>query len=39
MYPFFYKMAAEHGDHTLISPEEYDLWRDRDFPNEGLSVD
>ncbi len=33
MYPTTYSMAVRSGVGNLVSPEEYDLWNDREFPD------
>lgn len=37
IYPVLYPMWLEQGATDLISPEEYDRWKDREFPGESLS--
>ncbi len=33
MYPTTYSMAVRNGAGHLVSPEEYDVWNDREFPD------
>ncbi|MGH9343910.1 MAG: DUF6904 family protein [Terriglobia bacterium] len=33
MYPTLYRMRAVNGSDLMLSPEAYDLWREREFPD------